>query len=519
MLRPLKHIVVVGGGTAGWLTASTIAAEFSNRERGIRITLVESDQTGPIGVGEGTWPSMRSTLKKIGITETTFFRECQASFKQGSTFRGWLHGGDEQYHHPFTLPVGYQEINLADYWPPYRDQISFADAVCPQVAVCERDLAPRQRSAPDYAGTLNYGYHLDATQFAKLLQRHATDNLGVKHIMDHVVGINGDPQGDITSIQTRDRGAIEGDLFIDCTGFASLLIGKHYQIPHVEQSHVLFNDRAIAAQVPRTDLQSPIASTTLATAQHAGWIWDIGLPTRRGTGHVFSSRHTDEDDARQALVAYITRTTPGLSAEEISMRVINIQPGYREKFWHRNCVAVGLSGGFVEPLEASALVLVELAARTLAEQMPIDRGTMDITARRFNDNFVYRWQHIIHFLKLHYVLSKRSDSQYWRDHRSSASIPDELAEQLEIWRHRSPWFKDETRVDEMFPSASYQYVLYGMEFDSSSHSMRRRMAELEQKRAQELFNSNKQKIDSLVANLPSNRDLIAHIQSSTTGSD
>ncbi|MFT5481646.1 MAG: tryptophan halogenase [Halieaceae bacterium] len=512
MLKPIEHIVVVGGGTAGWLTAATIAAEYRNDPGGVSITLVESDETGPIGVGEGTWPSMRTTLQKIGISETDFFRECDVSFKQGSKFTGWLDGGTESYYHPFTLPQGYREINLADFWFPHRDKISFAEAVCPQIPVCERHAAPKQISTPDYAAALNYGYHLDATQFAVLLRKHATEKLGVKHIVDHVVKVNASTDGDIASIQGKNQGDISGDLFIDCSGFVSLLLGKHYGIPMVNKSEILFNDRALAVQVPYTSENDPIASATLATAQDAGWIWDIGLPTRRGTGYVFSSRYTSEDEALHVLRSYIKTTGSGVPPDELKARLINIDPGHRKVFWHKNCVAVGLASGFIEPLEASALVLVELAARMLAEQLPANRQIMDIVARKFNEKFTYRWQQVIGFLKLHYVISRRTDTPYWVDNRSPESIPPELTEQLALWRSRSPWFRDESHVDEMFPSASYQYVLYGMQFDSASHNDRRRAMASEQQRSRELFETNSKSVEKLLANLPTNRDLIGQIK-------
>lgn len=512
MTNRIEKIVVVGGGTAGWLTAATLAAEFQNGPGGVSVTLVESDQTGAIGVGEGTWPSMRATLQKIGISETEFVRECDASFKQGSKFIGWLDGGTESYYHPFSLPQGYSEVNLTDFWLPYRDRISFAEAVCPQVQVCERHIAPKQIVTPDYAYTLNYGYHLDALKFARLLQKHAVEKLGVNHLIDHIVAVNSAPDGDISSVQGQAHGEISGDLFVDCSGFVSLLLGKHYGIPFIDKRDVLFNDRALAVQVPYADENAPIASATLATAQRAGWIWDIGLPTRRGTGYVFSSRHTDEAQARDDLRAYIAATSPGIDVDALPVRLIEIRPGYRETFWHRNCVAIGLAGGFLEPLEASALVLVEVGARMLAEHMPSDRRVMDIVARRFNERFLFRWKQVIAFLKLHYVLSRRSDSRYWLDNRDPGSIPQELAELLLLWRSRSPWHLDETHVDEMFPAASYQYVLNGMGFESEPCTARRRSRAAQQKQAGELFDTNRKMTHKLLANLPTNRDLLTKVQ-------
>lgn len=511
MVNRIEKVVIVGGGSAGWLTAATLAAEFRSGQGGVSVTLVESEETKAIGVGEGTWPSMRTTLQKIGISETEFFRECDASFKQGSKFISWLDGGNESYYHPFSLPEGYREINLADFWAPHRDKVSFASAVSPQSRVCEAHRAPKQVTAPDYASTLNYGYHLDAIKFARLLRKHAVEKLGVTHVIDHVENIHNSPDGDIDFLQCKTHGQISGDLYVDCSGFASLLLGQHYAVPLLGKKEILFNDRAIAVQVPYADERAPIASATLSTARSAGWIWDIGLPTRRGTGYVFSSKYIDEEQARDELKAYIGDSA-GIPFEELTPRTIKINPGYREKFWHKNCVAIGLSAGFVEPLEASALVLVELGARMLAEQMPANREVMDIVARKFNDKFINRWQQIIAFLKLHYVLSRRIDSQYWLDNRSPDSIPDDLSEQLAIWRTRSPWYCDETHVDQMFPSASYQYVLYGMDYLSQTQTARRRTGGQEEQRARELFAASDNMAGKFMANLPTNRDLIDQVK-------
>jgi tryptophan halogenase len=220
----------------------------------------------------------------------------------------------------------------------------------------------------------------------------------------------------------------------------------------------LFNDTALALQIPYADENSPIASQTISTAQSSGWIWDIGLPTRRGIGYVYSSAHGSDDAAEIELRQYV-------GAQDFKPpRKLSFNPGYREKFWHRNCVAIGLSAGFIEPLEASALALVELSAAVLSDEMPATREAMDIAARRFNDAFTYRWERVIDFLKMHYVLTKRTDSAFWRDNARAESIPDRLSEQLTFWRHQPPSRYDFHRVEEVFPSASYQYVLYGMGF-------------------------------------------------------
>lgn len=509
--QQVKRIVIVGGGTAGWLTAGVIAAEhLANSEQGLSVTLVESPDVSPIGVGEGTWPTMRGTLRKMGVSETEFFRECDASFKQGAKFAKWVTGAeDDAYYHPLVLPQGYEQINLAPFWQEQADKISFADAVSFQGHLCDQHLAPKQNTTPEYAHVANYAYHLDAGKFATFLTKHCTEKLGVKHILDHVTQINSHDNGDIRSISTKQSGELEADLFVDCTGFNSILLGKHYQIPFINKRHILFNDTALAVHVPYESEQSPIASHTISSGQSAGWIWDIGLPSRRGVGHVFSSDHTTAENAEIELRDYIKQSI-GDKADNLTVRKIPIVPGHREVFWHKNCVAVGLSAGFLEPLEASALVLVELSAAMISEQMPATRSVMDIVAKRFNDKFLYRWDRIIDFLKLHYILTQRTDSQYWIDNCDPRTIPDDLTQLMELWRYHSPWHNDFTQIDEVFPSASYQYVLYGMGFRTESFATQRRS--LDRQIAMENFRKNQQLTEKLMKGLPTNRALINKIR-------
>jgi len=509
--QAINRIVIVGGGSAGWITAGLLASEFSgNAGHEFSVTLIESPDVKTVGVGEGTWPTMRSTLQKIGLSENEFLTECSASFKQGTKFVGWVTGEDDDfYYHPFSAPAGYSSINLVPYWQECRDRVSFVDAVTVQGQICDRNLAPKQDTTPEYAHVSNYAYHLDAGKFANLLQRHCTTKLGVRHIVDHVTAVNGAEDKDIRSVSTAGNGDVEGDLFVDCTGFAALLLGKHYKVAYLDKQHILFNDSALAAQVPYAERNGPIASQTVSAAQSAGWIWDIGLTNRRGIGYTYSAKHTSDDEALNTLNGYIEATS-GIAADSFEPRQISFRPGHREKFWHRNCVAVGMAAGFLEPLEASALVLVELAGRMISEELPANRSVMDIVANRYNEKFLYRWDRIIDFLKLHYVLSRRDDSDYWRDNRKAESIPESLSELLELWRYRVPGHRDFSQIDEVFSTASYQYVLYGMGFETElrATSMHVKNADT----ARRLFVDVRKKTQQVVANLPGNRELLTTIR-------
>ena len=508
--QSIHNIVVVGGGSAGWITAGLIAASRAGiPDSPIEVTLVESPRVGTIGVGEGTWPTMRSTLRQLGIPESTFIRECSAAFKQGTRFNDWVDGSERDiYYHPFSAPAGYPDMGPASCWQQGRGDLSFTDSVSPQGMVCDRNLGPKQAETPEYAGILNYGYHLDAGKFANLLTNHCTASLGVRHVQDHITDIHTADTGDISSLQTTSHGQISGDLFVDCSGMRSMLLGGHFGIPFVDQSSVLFNDTALAVQVPYADDSAPIASQTISSARDAGWVWDIGLASRRGVGYVYSSRYGTDEQAHDTLQTYLKSTGAPADAGD-SARKISFSPGFRERFWHRNCVAVGMASGFIEPLEASALVMVELSARMIVEELPASRSVMDIVARRFNDRFRYRWARIIDFLKLHYALSKRDDTVYWRDNRSPDSIPDSLQEMLELWRFRPPSQADFPHIDEIFSAASHQYVLYGMNPDSARGPCQ--PAEADRIKARQLFEKNVRRANQCLAMLPPNRALLEQI--------
>jgi 2-polyprenyl-6-methoxyphenol hydroxylase-like FAD-dependent oxidoreductase len=511
----ISRIIIVGGGSAGWLTAGVIAAEHridSRAQQPFEVVLIESPDVPTIGVGEGTWPYMRATLERIGLSETDFIRECDASFKQGTWFRNWQTGSGDTYSHPFTVPIGYSDTNLAPHWLALTNAPPFADAVTPQTALFADCLAPKQITTPEYASVVNYGYHLDAGKFAELLRQHCTEQLGVKHVKANVSQINAAENGDIQSVTTDSAGDITGDLFIDCTGTKSLLLGEHFKVPFQSRQAYLFNDTALAAQVPYAQEDQVIQSCTHSTAQTAGWIWDIGLPTRRGIGHVYSSAHISEDEAAAQLLAYIKKTAGDKAAASVVPRKIPFQPGHRQEFWHRNCVAIGMSSGFIEPLEASALVMIELAAGMIADQLPPTREIMDIVAKRYNRKFLRHWDQIIEFLKLHYVLSARNDSPYWQENRAAESIPAKLSEQLLLWRHRSPWRPDAEAVDELFPTASYQYILYGMGFRTEPLRTCSHQQDQRQRQAAEFFQQNAARASQLQQAMPSNRELLNKVR-------
>jgi hypothetical protein len=495
----MKRVVIVGGGTAGWLAACHIASRVPRLPvTSLSVTVIEAPDLPAIGVGEGTWPTIRQTLSDIGLDEEDVLASCDASPKQGTRFDGWLTGAaDDIYYHPFSPPPDGNALDLIAAWRELAPEAPFAFAVSAQPAICGAGLAPRQSSMPPYAGALNYAYHLDAAKLGARLAKHAVAGLGVTHLREEVVGVDSGQGGDIEALRTRSGERVEGDLFIDCTGHAALLIGGYCGVDRIERGDVLANDRAIAVQVP-VDSDTPVQSQTIGTAHEAGWIWDIGLPTRRGIGCVYSSRFLEDERADALLRAYVARTSGAAAPKELAPRILSFRTGHRAQFWSGNCLAIGLSAGFVEPLEASAIVMIELSLRALTDNFPVSREIMPLHAERFNRLFRTRWDRIIDFLKLHYVLSRREEP-YWVAQRDPATISERLAGLLQLWRDQPPSLYDFPLSEEIFPAASHQYVYYGMGgvapalLPRASASMRRQLEQV------------RERTRSLSSALPANR--------------
>jgi tryptophan halogenase len=513
--QPIKHVLIVGGGTAGWLTAAFLARTLgisADDPASVQVTLVESKEIGIIGVGEGTFPSIRGTLAAIGISEDRFIRECNATFKQGVKFVDWVRAPGtpayqpqrNHYFHPFSLPSqrpGGPE--LLPYWlqGAAGPDLGFAAAATMQKRVADASHGPKRFSDADYMGPLNYAYHFDAGKFAALLSTHA-QSLGVKQVLATVERVELDGDGAIAAVHTREHGALRADLYIDCTGFRAALIGDALGSPFRNINDTLFVDRALAMQVPYDTPDAPIASYTISTAHEAGWTWDIGLHERRGIGYVYSSRHSDDARAEQVLRNYI-----GPAAEQLNPRQLNLNVGYRETQWIKNCVAVGLSGGFLEPLESSGIGLIETAAYLVSYLFPHD-GNLAPVAKTFNEMMKARYERIVDFVKLHYCLTQRSDNAFWTDNADPASIPTSLRDKLAMWRSRPPHRMDFVVDLEMYPPSSWQYVLYGMEYPTRLHASRNALPHFDAARQE--FQTIAEVSQRALADLPTHRALVEH---------
>lgn len=455
----MNRIIIVGGGTAGWLVANHLGHAMKSKPE-VQVTLVESPTIPTIGVGEGTVPAIRQSLHKFGISESDFIQRCNVTFKQSIKFVNWLDKnthGENHYHHLFDAPVPYG-VDLTPLWLNQQDPSAFADLVAAQFRVVEEGLAPKAITSAEFSGLTSYAYHLDARKFADFLHEHAVKHFGVNYLSGDITDIERDVDGYITALHSPQLGLLSCDFVIDCSGFNSVLLGDKMQVKFIDRSDHLLTDVAIAVQIP-TNENSVVPPYTLATAHQAGWIWDIALTNRRGVGLVYSSAYMDEEQACLKLNRYI-----GGGLENHPWRKINMRVGRREKFWHKNCVAIGLSQGFVEPLEATSILMTDFSADLLCKRFPDSRAAIELLATRFNQRLLHAWDQTFDFIKLHYCISDRSDSAFWLDNRDKSTISDALQQRIALWRYHPPSREDFFTKFELFDFENYLYVLYGMKF-------------------------------------------------------
>ncbi len=456
-----KKIVIVGGGTSGWLSAAYLAKRLKQASSSLLdITLIESSDIPTIGVGEATIPGIRQTLSELGISEKLFMRSCNATFKQAIKFVDWVNepenGHSSHYYHNFSEPLKAGPEMYAPYWALEKKAIGrdYSYSATIQSQLCDKYLAPKRLNDKDYTGPMHYAYHFDAGKFATLLKTEAKKN-GVKHLVGNVSDVVKHSNGDIALLKTKEHGELIADLYIDCTGFSAHLIEKSMGSEFKNINDVLFVDSAVTALVEYEEGEE-IATATSSTAKEAGWVWDIALATRRGTGYVYSSKYTTKQRAEEVLKEYI-----GKQGVNVKFRHLDMKVGYREKQWVNNCISIGLSAGFIEPLESTGIHLVEIALKTLINLFPW-KGSNEASALQFNKLMQSQFQGTIDFIKMHYALSKRTDSDFWLDNQKKQTMPATLVEFLERCEYRVPNVFDLPVGPQCFNLFSYLSVLYGM---------------------------------------------------------
>jgi tryptophan 7-halogenase len=448
MIEPSRmEIVIAGGGTAGWLTAATLARFLGNCAS---ITLVESDEIGTIGVGEATIPQIHNLLIGLGIDQRDFLKRTNASFKLGIEFVDWLRKGESYIHSFGPVGRGVGLIQFRQLWLRARGlgvAADYGDYSFNVEAARQGRFAfgdGKSTATPDLA----YAYHLDATLFAGMLREYA-EELGVERVDGRIETVDRDSaSGDITALRLEGERMVAGALFIDCTGFRSLLLGGALEVPFADWSHYLPCDTALA--VP-SESSSNFRPYTQSIAHPAGWQWRIPLQHRTGNGHVFCSSFMSVDEASSLLVA-------NLEGKPLAdPRPIRFTTGHRQLFWSHNCIALGLAAGFMEPLESTSIHLVQSGVSRLLSLLPRDLRNFETARASFNRLSDIEWQRIRDFLVLHYVANDRTGEPFW-DHCRNMDVPPTLAEKIELFREAGLFVREE---DELFLDDSWGQVLIG----------------------------------------------------------
>ena len=484
--QTIKRVVVAGGGTAGWLAAFALAKQLG---RLLDITLIESDEIGTVGVGESTIPTVRRFHEYMGIDEADFVRATGSTFKLGISFEDWAKEGDRYIHSFGTMGRSTWMVDFHHFWLRARE-LGISEDVGHYCL--EHQAAIQERFSTTGNVPLNYAYHLDAGLYGRYL-RGLAETAGVRRVEGKIgeVRQNGET-GDIESLVLEGGQSVEGDLFIDCTGFRALLIDKALGCKFEDWSKWLPTDSALAVQTKQVEPPRPY---TRAMAHESGWRWRIPLQHRVGNGLVYSSAHMSDERARQLLDENLEGDIL------IEPRLIRFKAGRRPKVWVKNCIALGLSSGFIEPLESTSIHLIMIAVTRLL-QIFSSRGVSDAVADRFNEQANREIEGIRDFIVLHYHLNEREGSEFWRD-CSNLDIPDTLKQRIALFQDAAHAYQD---THDLFRIDSWIQVMLGQRLKPISyHAATKLMPELQLKEA--LFTL-KNNISKAVGSLPSHEDAL-----------
>jgi tryptophan halogenase len=492
----LREIVIVGGGSAGWMCAAALATALHGGR--YRIRLVESEEIGTVGVGEATIPTIQRFNQFVGIPESAFLRATHGTCKLGIEFVGWG-SEDARYIHGFgRVGQQLQSLPFHQYWSRMRS-LGRAAPLGEYTLACMAARAGRF-ARPDPAlgdsplAGIAYAYHFDAAAYARTLRELACAR-GVERIEGRIAGATLDANGHVDALALEDGRRVEGQLFVDCSGFRALLIGEALETPFEDWSHWLPCDRALAVPCEPT---GPLLPLTRSTAQRAGWQWRIPLQHRTGNGHVFSSAHMSEDEAAATLLA-------GLDGAPLAEpRLLKFKAGRRTQAWKRNVVAMGLASGFLEPLESTSIHLVQTAIARLIEFFP-DAGFDPVEVAEYNRQSAFELERIRDFIILHYHLNRRSDSRFWRDCAAMA-VPDTLRHKMALYRASGRLL----RIDnELFAEAGWLQVFEGQGLRPERHHP---LAELRGEAETEAYLAGvREVVGNCVRAMPSHADFIAGI--------
>lgn len=491
-MKPIKKIVIVGGGTSGWIAASVLAHQF--RPEVLQVELVESEDIGTIGVGESTIPPFIGLIRNLGINEQHFIQKVHATFKLGIRFPDWNRLNDS-YFHPFgSIGVRFGVHEFYQAWLKAKslghDSGLQEFAPCSVMADKHRFFLPQEAQKTPIGGA-SYALHIDAKLAADYLRNYAEER-GVKRTEGMVTEVKQHGDGGIASLLLKSGEQVDGDFFIDCTGFYSLLIEKTLGVGFEDWRNFLPCNRAIAVQTENTGEALPY---TISTAREAGWTWRIPLQHRTGNGYVYSSDHCSDEEARARLLECVDGE---LITEPM---VIPFKTGLRESFWRKNCVSVGLSGGFIEPLEATAIHLVVRGMDFFLRFFP-DQGCEPALINEYNRRMRMDYEEIRDFVVLHYCVTEREDTPFWK-HCKTMAIPDSLRERIELFKAHGTLREG---VDELFRSPSWQSVFEGMGIRPEKYSPR--IDNLDYKLIEDTLKEARQSIAGMVDTLPTHDQFI-----------
>ena len=483
MNEKINNVVILGGGTAGWMTAAILSKAFKN----LNITLVESEQIGTIGVGEATIPSLHFFNDMLGINSSNFVKNTSGSFKLGIQFENW-HKNNARYFHGFgSTGLGMWAAGFHEYWKRGLELgivKSFSHYNFESMAALNNKFAHQQDG-------LNFAYHIDASLYAKMLKEVSEKN-GVVRIEGMVQKVKTSPDnGHILSLELAGGQKVDGDLFIDCSGFIGLLIDKTLKTPFVDWSHWLPMDSAIAVQTKLSEAPPPY---TRSIANHAGWQWRIPLQHRMGNGIVYASDYMSDDEAKALLLSSIEGemlTEP---------RKLNFKTGHREKLWHKNCVAIGLAGGFIEPLESTAIHIIQQGIMQLVKYFPT-YGFNQWEVDEYNDYMKTDYNEIKDFIVLHYCQTERDDSPFWRFCKNM-DIPDSLKARMDLFKNSGRFVQ---RKNEIFVDSWLQVMIGQGLIPGQHHRLADELSELELK---EFLQQIEQNILAKVEQLPSHEEYL-----------
>ena len=524
--RRIKNVVVLGGGTAGWMTASYLGKALGPA---VKITVLEAPSVPRIGVGEATVPNLHKVFFDfLGLSEEEWMRECNASFKMGIKFTNWRTGGKgeanprpyrdttDHYYHLFGLLPNHENEPLSAYWSHKRltgqTTEAFDYACYREPPILDAKLSPRHSDGTKWT---NYAWHFDAALVAEFLRKFATNKQGAIHIQDEFIDADVDTRGHVTALNTKGGRKIEGDFFVDCSGFRALLINGVMREPFLDMGDHLLNDRAVATQVPHDDAADGVEPYTSAIAMSSGWSWKIPMLGRFGTGYVYSSRFATQDEATEEFCRMWD-----LDPEKQPLNHVKFRVGRNRRAWVRNCVGIGLSSCFLEPLESTGIYFIYASLYQLVKHFP-DKEFEPVLSRRFNAEVETMFDDTRDFIQAHFSFAPRADTPYWRTCKELELAPAflekvamykaGLAVEMPVTDESTYYGNFEAEFRNFWSNANYYCILAGLGVmpDHPLHTLAFRPEAIEG--AREVLSGIKRRQGELIDTLPSTYEYLRQL--------